>query len=92
MSNRRERRKILKNMGLLGLAKKNPFKGESNIEEGENRRRQHLQSIKNREILENQEKEQNDIFVYRGDSNEYGNFKTMLVSRNWDSIGSDNDG
>lgn len=90
MANRRERRKILKSMGLLGLAKKNPFKGVSNISDGENRRRIHLQNIKNEQILKGDEHVENDVFVYRGDSNEYDSFKNMLLSRDWSSIESDN--
>lgn len=77
-------------MGLLGLAKKNPFKGESNISDGENRRRIHLQNIKNEQILKEDEHVENDVFVYRGDSNEYDSFKNMLLSRDWSSIESDN--
>ena len=77
-------------MGLLGLTKKDPFKGESNIEEGKNKRRLHLQNVKNKQIMEENNGSENDLFIYRGDPNEYISFKHMLLSRDWNSIGTDN--
>jgi hypothetical protein len=92
MQNRRERRKLLKQFGLLKPYK--PFSKDStmsNIENGKELHRQNLQDMKNNEIanikLKNPDSVQNnEIFTYRNESNEYGSFQSMLLSKDWDQI------
>jgi hypothetical protein len=90
MQNRRERRKLLKQFGLLKPHK--PFSATmTNIENGKELHRQNLQDMKNHEIINNKLQnpeavEDNEIFMYRNESNEYGSFQSMLMSRDWDKI------
>jgi hypothetical protein len=90
MQNRRERRKLLKQFGLLKPYK--PFSNStSNIENGKELHRQNLQDMKNQEIANRKSEkpetvEDNEIFTYRNESNEYGSFQSMLMSRDWDKI------
>lgn len=90
MQNRRERRKLLKQFGLLKPSKS--FSATiSNIENGKELHRQNLQDMKNQEILNKKLQkpetvEENEIFMYRNESNEYGSFQSMLMSRDWDKI------
>lgn len=92
MENRRERRKLLKQFGLLKPNK--PFSKDSsisNIENGKELHRQNLQDMKNNEIANKKSKKpdnvlDNEIFTYRNESNEYSTFQSMLLSKNWDQI------
>jgi len=90
MQNRRERRKLLKQFGLLKPYK--PFSNStSNIENGKELHRQNLQDMKNQEKANRKSEkpetvEDNEIFTYRNESNEYGSFQSMLMSRDWDKI------
>ena len=90
MQNRRERRKLLKQFGLLKPYK--PFSNTtSNIENGKELHRQNLQDMKNQEIASKKAEkpesvENNEIFTYRNESNEYGSFSSMLMNRDWDKI------
>ena len=90
MQNRRERRRLLKQFGLLKPYK--PFSNTtSNIENGKELHRQNLQDMKNQEIsnrksLKPETVEDNEIFMYRNESNEYGSFQSMLMSKDWDKI------
>jgi len=97
MSNRRERRHILRKMGLLEESKNKPGNFGSNIEEGKNKHRKHLQNVKNE--LNKSEKTDSmpnegasDFFKSINQNNEYSSFKSMLINRNWDMFESDNDG
>ena len=92
MQNRRERRKLLKQFGLLKPNK--PFSENStmsNIENGRELHRQNLQDMKNNEIankkLEKPDSvKNNEIFTYRNESNEYGSFRSMLLRKDWEQI------
>jgi hypothetical protein len=92
MQNRRERRKLLRQFGLLKPYK--PFSENSSISSAENGRelhRQNLQDMKNNEIAKiKSEKpdsiQDNEIFTYRNESNEYGSFQSMLLSKDWEKI------
>jgi hypothetical protein len=92
MQNRRERRKILKQFGLL--KSKNPNGSLPNIEEGREIHRRNLQEMKNSQMKSQMESRPESIevpetFVYRGDTPEYGNFQSMLLNRDWDEVEKD---
>ena len=92
MQNRRERRKLLKQFGLLKSYK--PFSKDSamsNIENGRELHRQNLQDMKNKEIANQKSKkpdsvDKDEVFLYRNQSNEYNSFQSMLMSKDWDQI------
>ena len=87
MSNRRQRRQILRSMGLLNISKKDPFDNKAKIEEGKNKHRLHLQNVKNNQIQkENKNDSENDFFMYRQQDSEYSSFQSMLMKRDWDSM------
>jgi 5-bromo-4-chloroindolyl phosphate hydrolysis protein len=94
MQNRRERRKLLKQFGLL---KSDLKKGAlSNIEEGKEIHRRYLQEMKNSQMKSQAEKNsdsleipKNEFFMYRETPHEYGSFQSMLLNRNWDEIEKD---
>lgn len=89
MQNRRERRKLLRQFGLLKPNK--PFSSTSNLDNGRELHRQNLQDMKNREIT-NQKLEKpdsinnNEVFLYRNVSNEYASFQSMLMDKDWNKI------
>jgi len=94
MSNRRERRAILRQMGLLGEVKK--VSTESRIEEGKNKQRKHLQNVKNElnkreSTISDPNEGSSDFFQHLNQNAEYGSFKTMLMSRDWESLESKED-
>lgn len=97
MSNRRERRHILKKMGLLEESKNKPENYISNIEEGKNKHRKHLQNVKN-ELNKNEKEDSmpnegaSDFFRNINQNNEYASFKSMLINRDWNMLESGNDG
>lgn len=89
MQNRRERRKLLRQFGLLKSDKK--FSHFSSIEAGNEIHRQNLQAMKNQQIINQKNEtpnsiEDNEIFTYRNESNEYGSFQSMMLSKDWDKI------
>ena len=92
MQNRRERRKLLRQFGLLKSYK--PFSENSSMASAENGRelhRQNLQDMKNNEIAKRKSEkpdsiQDNEIFTYRNESNEYGSFQSMLLSKDWEKI------
>lgn len=91
MSNRKERRKILRKMGLLGDIKSKNLKLEETVEYGKNRHRKHLQAVKNDLIKQEKEKfgkepDSNEVFFYRNESPEYSSLKSFLLNKNWDSF------
>lgn len=87
MSNRRQRRQILRSMGLLNVTKKDPFDNKEKLEDGKNKHRLHLQMVKNDQIQkENKEKSENDFFIYRQQESEYSSFQSMLMNKDWDSL------
>ena len=91
MSNRRQRRQILKSMGLLNVTKKDPFDNKAKIEEGKNKHRLHLQKVKNDQIQkENKEFSDDDFFMYRQQDSEYSSFQSMLMNRDWNALESNN--
>jgi hypothetical protein len=92
MSNRKERRQILRSMGLLNVSKKDPFDNKVKLEEGKNKHRLHLQRVKNEQIQkENKKDTDNDFFIYRQQESEYSSFQSMLMKRDWDSLESNDD-
>jgi hypothetical protein len=88
-SNRKEQRKLIKQ---LGLNKSNGGINDFslNIEIGKEKHRRHVQEMKNREIMEKvytnpSSVESQDLFFYRGqDGPEYSNLQDLLVNRKWD--------
>lgn len=87
MSNRRERRQILRSMGLLNVVKKNPLDNKAKIEEGKNKHRLHLQKVKNDQIQkENKNDSADDFFMYRQHDSEYSSFQSMLMRKDWDTL------
>jgi hypothetical protein len=87
MSNRRQRRQILKSMGLLNISKKDPFDNKAKIEEGKNKHRIHLQKVKNDQLKkENVEDSGDNFFMYRQQDSEYFSFQSMLINKDWDTI------
>jgi len=89
MQNRRERRKLLRQFGLLKSDKQ--FSHFSSIEAGNEIHRQNLQAMKNQQIINQKNEkpnsiEDNEIFTYRNESNEYGSFQSMMLSKDWDKI------
>lgn len=95
MQNRRERRKLLRQFGLL---KANKTSRESltlsNIESGKELHRQNLQDMKNQQIANQRTQnpdsvEENEVFLYRNESNDYGSFQSMLMNKDWDKIEND---
>jgi hypothetical protein len=89
MQNRRERRKLLRQFGLLKPYK--PFSTTSNLDNGKELHRQNLQDMKNKEIANQKSKKQDsvdkdEVFLYRNQSNEYNSFQSMLMSKDWDQI------
>jgi hypothetical protein len=91
MQNRRERRKLLKQFGLLkSQSGKNAI--FSNIEDGKEIHRKHMQESVNKQIkkeIELGKKTETDFFVYRNQDNEYGNLQSMLLNKDWDQIEKD---
>ena len=92
MQNRRERRKLLKQFGLL---KSNQNKGSiPNIEEGKEIHRRNLQEMKNSQIKSQMKQnpdsvESPEYFAYRQNLPEYGSFQSMLMNKDWDQIEKD---
>lgn len=90
MSNRRERRQILRKMGLL-----KETKIVDSIERGNNKHRQHLQRVKNDMLQREREKtgnvEDSDFFFYRNQETEYSSLKSLLLNRDWKNLESDNE-
>jgi hypothetical protein len=87
MSNRRQRRQILKSMGLLNISKKDPFDNKAKIEEGKNKHRIHLQKVKNDQLKkENVEDSGDNFFMYRQQDSEYFSFQSMLINKDRDTI------
>ena len=89
MQNRRERRKLLRQFGLLKSDKQ--FSHFSSIEAGNEIHRQNLQDMKNNEIAKRKSEtpdaiQDNEIFTYRNESNDYGSFQSMLLSKDWEKI------
>lgn len=96
MSNRRERRQILKKMGLLSETKVNGASLGDSIEMGRNKHRQHLQRVKNDLIKQEKERsgheqDTNEVFYYRNQTNEYSSLQSLLLNRNWKNFESNED-
>lgn len=93
MSNRRERRQILRKMGLLKETKSNKDLLGDSIERGNNKHRQHLQRVKNDMLMKERERsglqDENNVFFYRNQESEYSSLKSLLLNRNWDDLESD---
>jgi hypothetical protein len=94
MSNRRERRRILRRMGLLSEVKPKKNTLENSIEDGKNKHRQHLQRVKNDLIKKEKEKSiksenSDDFFFYRNQNNEYSSLKSILLNRDWSNFESE---
>ena len=83
---KRQQRIILKKMGIdiKSLPKKDV---STRIEEGREKHRRYLQEMKNQEIQNSPDKEQNkpEVFFYRGqESPEYTNLQSLFLSGNWE--------
>ena len=92
MSNRKERRQILRSMGLLNIEKKNPFDNKAKLEDGKNKHRLHLQMVKNNQINKESKKDANeDFFRYKQQDSEYSSFQSMLMKKDWESLESNDD-
>lgn len=92
MSNRKERRQILRSMGLLNVSKKDPFNNKLKLEEGKNKHRLHLQRIKNEQMQkENVKDSDDDFFIYRQQESEYSSFRSMLIGKDWNNLESNDD-
>jgi hypothetical protein len=92
MSNRRQRRQILRSMGLLNVEKKDIFNNKEKLENGKNKHRLHLQMVKNDQIQkENKTESENDFFMYRQQESEYSSFQSMLMKKDWNSFESNDD-
>lgn len=81
-------------MRQLGISKtgKNSISGfDSNIEDGKNIHRKHLQRVKNEIIQKENErniesKPSDDFFIYKNQTNEYSSLHSLLTKRDWDNI------
>ena len=63
----------------------------TSAENGRELHRQNLQDMKNNEIAKRKSEkpdsiQDNEIFTYRNESNEYGSFQSMLLSKDWEKI------
>ena len=63
----------------------------TSAENGRELHRQNLQDMKNNEIAKRKSEkpdsiQDNEIFTYRNESNEYGIFQSMLLSKDWEKI------
>lgn len=93
-STRREKRRLLRQYGVLDSVKK--IKLSERIEEGKSIHRENLQRMKNQSIKKEIEKGSNvdpnqDFPVYRGMDNEYSVFGSFLNSKNWETLESNGD-
>lgn len=84
MQNRRERRKILKQLGLLG-DKKSIYRSTAlNTQElGKEIHRQNMQNMRNQSSVPKEESLESISFSNTDDS--YENFQSMLLNRNWEN-------
>jgi hypothetical protein len=88
MQNRKERRKLLKNYGLLKLEKKRSVSDK--INEGKEKHRLNLQEMKNseikRKIEKGQENEESDFFMYRNLESSYDNLQSFFLNKDWNKL------
>jgi hypothetical protein len=85
MSNRKERRLMLKQLGILNLNKKKPSDVGANIEKGKNLHRQYLQNVKNEDNRKNSvENTDNASFFSENIDDKYSSFQSLLMKKNWD--------
>jgi hypothetical protein len=94
MQNRRERRKLLRQFGLLKPKKGYKFNDFSSIEEGKEIHRKNVQEMVNRQIQEERsfdktKKEDPEFFFYRNQDTDYSGFQSMLLNKNWDDLEKD---
>jgi|LakMenE01Jun11ns_1017448.scaffolds.fasta_scaffold9723307_2 hypothetical protein len=95
MSNsRREKRKLMRQFGVMDSIKKKSF--SERIEEGKKTQRENLQRIKNESIKREIERGSGvdtnpDFPIYRGIDNEYSFFGNFLNSKNWEILESNGD-
>ena len=83
-------------MGLLSETKVNGASLGDSIEMGRNKHRQHLQRVKNDLIKQEQErsgqeKDPNEVFFYRNQTNEYSSLQSLLLNRDWKNFESNGD-
>ena len=88
-ANRRERRKLLRQYGLLDVVKKTSV--GSRIEEGQNTHRLNLQRIKNDQLKKDREKIgdlgiSDDVNFYHDSKDEYNSFTSLLSSKDWKNL------
>lgn len=95
MSSGKISKKMLKKLGLSHLEKeltKIPL--SDRIEDGKNRRRQHLQEVKNSTIKQEIEKglrqpEKPEFFHFKPDSPDYSAFRSLILKKDWDTLEND---
>lgn len=88
-ANRRERRKLLRQYGLLDVIKKTSH--GSRIEEGQNTHRLNLQRNKNEQLKREREKNgesdtSDNVNFYHDSKDEYTSFTSLLSSKNWENL------
>lgn len=93
-STRREKRRLLRQYGVLDSVKKISL--SERIEEGKSIHRENLQRMKNQTIKKEIERGSNvdqnqDFPIYRGVDNEYSIFGSFLNSKNWETLESNGD-
>jgi hypothetical protein len=93
-SSRREKRKLMRDFGVMDSIKKTSF--SERIEEGKRVHRENLQRIKNESIKKEIERGSRtdtnpDFPIYRGIDNEYSFFGSFLNSKNWETKESNGD-
>lgn len=88
-ANRRERRKLLRQYGLLDVVKKSSV--GSRIEEGQNTHRLNLQRIKNDQLKKERERsgeinQSDDVNFYHDSKDGYDSFTSLLASKDWGNL------
>jgi hypothetical protein len=96
MSNRRERRQLMRQLGISKSKGNSISEFNSSREDGQNIHRKHLQRVKNEIIRSDNErnlptKEADDFFMYKNQTSEYSSFHTLLNKRDWTNFESNGD-
>lgn len=84
-------KKLLKKLGLSHMEKELIVPTTQRLEDGKEKHRQHLQTVKNDIIKQEKEKgirkkSENDFFNFRGESPEYSSLKSLLANKDWESL------
>ena len=92
MQNRRERRRLLKQFGLLKSQTGKNAVFTNSLEEGKEIHRKHIQESVNQQMkkeIKSGKEPETDFFFYRNQENEYGNLQSMLLNKDWDQLEKD---